>query len=170
MVTIRPADAADRDAIETLYPHAFPDEDLLPLLRDLTGLAGVLAFVAVHDDDVVGHIAFTICGSDQRPADVAMLAPLAVAPHLHRKGIGTALVREGLRHLPASVRQVNVLGDPAYYGRFGFRPDRNLQTPYSLPAEWADAWQVLVLQEGVDPLHGVLRVPPPWRHRALWSE
>jgi len=52
------------------------------------------------------------------------LAPVAVLPGRRRAGIGSALIREGLKRARRQGHEaVFVLGDPAYYGRFGFRAD-----------------------------------------------
>lgn len=49
------------------------------------------------------------------------LAPLAVAPERQRQGIGAALVAAALAAAAGGGwRAVFVLGDPAYYRRFGF--------------------------------------------------
>jgi putative acetyltransferase len=54
-------------------------------------------------------------------ARAAALAPVAVLPAVQKRGIGTALIREALGRLAATrLDLVLVLGDPAYYGRFGF--------------------------------------------------
>ncbi|EJW10280.1 GCN5-related N-acetyltransferase [Rhodovulum sp. PH10] len=50
-----------------------------------------------------------------------LIGPLVVAPARHRSGIGTALMTEALRRLRASSRGAALVGDPRYYGRFGFR-------------------------------------------------
>jgi predicted N-acetyltransferase YhbS len=49
------------------------------------------------------------------------------------------------------VELVFVLGDPAFYSRFGFEPAgvRGLQAPHPLPAEYAEAWMVQELCSGV---------------------
>jgi len=53
-----------------------------------------------------------------------MLGPVSVTPQLHRQGIGSALINAGLDGLKALKAQGCVLvGDPAYYIRFGFRSD-----------------------------------------------
>ena len=58
------------------------------------------------------------------------LAPLAVAPACQKQGIGAALVRQGFTELQAlGARGCVVLGDPAYYGRFGFKADPALACP-----------------------------------------
>ena len=170
-IEIRESAPEDVAAIEEIYPLAFPDEDLLPVVRDLLHEgAGVLSLVAVVDGAVAGHVIFTRCGIEGTTAEVSLLAPLAVVPDRQRQGVGTALVHEGLRRLEKSdAERVYVLGDPVYYGRFGFLPDDEVAPPYPLPSEWRDAWQSLGLRENSPPLRGKLSVPPSWRDRALWS-
>ena len=64
------------------------------------------------------------------------LGPVAVEPERQRERIGTALIEHGLAHLRArGARGCVVLGDPAYYRRFGFEPDRTLAYP-AAPAEY----------------------------------
>lgn len=157
--------------IEELYPSAFPDEDLLPLVRELLSAGPiVLSLVGITSNALAGHVIFTTCGVAGRPDKVALLGPLAVAPAWHRQGIGSALVHAGFRRLEnAGVRHVYVLGDPAYYRRFGFEPDDDVTPPYPLPEEWRAAWQSLSLSGGKPHLHGELTVPHPWRQPALWG-
>ena len=170
-VEIRNSASADRDAIEALYPDAFPDEDLLPLVRELLrDPADCLSLVASVDSRIAGHIVFTRCGVEGSRTDVSLLAPLAVAPDCQRQGVGSALVHHGIRRLVADHTQmVFVLGDPAYYGRFGFAPESQVEPPYPLPDDWQSAWQSLLLnQNGARPA-GTLRVPAPWMQPALWA-
>lgn len=170
-IEIRESLPADMEALERLYPAAFPDEDLLPLLRELLSEeAGVLSLVALRDGEVVGHIAFTMCGIDGRDEKVNLLAPLAVSPRLHRRGIGSALVKDGVNRLKREgVVMLYVLGDPAYYGRFGFEPDASVAPPYDIPREWQQAWQSMHLDGVKAGFEGRLSVPEPWRHPALWA-
>ena len=124
-VEIRESVAGDRAAIEALYPQAFPDEDLVPLVRALLAEGpAVLSLVAATGSGVAGHVLFTRCGLAGGTGAAALLAPLCVAPARQRQGIGSALARAGLRRLEdEGVGRVFVLGDPAYYGRLGFRPE-----------------------------------------------
>jgi putative acetyltransferase len=161
----------DHAAIGTLYPDAFPDEDLLPLVRNLlTEEPTVLSLVGLVEGAVVGHVIFTACKIVGTADRVALLGPLAVASVWQRRGFGGALVRDGLQRLKSDrVCQVYVLGDPAYYGRFGFQPDNSVTPPYPLPEGWRGAWQSIGLCGAGKPLCGKLSVPRPWRHQALWA-
>lgn len=171
-LAIRQSTAGDVGGIEAVYPLAFPDEELLPLVRDLLAAPDVMtSLVAAVDGDVVGHVVFTHCGIAGATSRAALLGPLAVTPSRHGCGIGSALVRAGLKLLEdAKVQSVFVLGDPAYYGRFGFEADPDVKAPYPMPAEWASAWQSMRLSDSAGPVRGTLSVPAQWRDPALWSE
>lgn len=80
----------------------------------------VLSLVAEEKAEGVGYLAASaarIGGQD----GWGLIGPLAVLPARHRQGIGTALMAEALRRLRATSRGVVLVGEPAYYGRFGFR-------------------------------------------------
>lgn len=168
---IRESIADDLTSLESIYPAAFPDEDLLPVVRDLLQDASIaMSLVATIDSQVTGHVIFTECRVDSSDDKVSLLAPLAVLPGFQKQGIGSAIVRDGLQRLTqAGISRVFVLGDPAYYSRFGFAPDSSVEPPFPLPDEWTEAWQSLNLT-GV-PLRGPgkLSVPSPWCHRELWA-
>lgn len=170
-IEIRESVADDVSAVATIYPGAFPDEDLVPLVRDLLReKAGVLSLVATNGGTVVGHAVFTMGEVEGADAAVALLGPLCVDAARHRQGIGGAIVRAGLHRLEgAGVTSVFVLGDPAYYGRFGFMPEPRVLPPYQLPPEWTDAWQSLALRQAELPLQGTLKLPEVWMQPALWT-
>lgn len=168
---IRKSVPSDSPSIEALYPRAFPDEELLPLVRELLAdSANTVSLVATVDAAIVGNVIFTKGAVDRDSTEVALLAPLAVAPDYQRQGIGSALVRAGLSRLQdEGIAAVYVLGDPAYYRRLGFSPERSVRTPYPLPPEWADAWQSQALGSATAPTGGTLRLPECWLDPALWS-
>jgi putative acetyltransferase len=170
-IEVRESLPADIAAVESLYAGAFPDEDLLPLVRQLlAGGSDFLSLVAISGPTIVGHVCFSACGIVGSEEKLSLLGPLAVAPDWQRKGIGARLVREGLDRLKrGGVTQVQVLGDPAYYARFGFQPDDGVAPPYPLPAEWREAWQRIRLCNG-ERVQGTLLVPRAWRRPALWAE
>jgi putative acetyltransferase len=170
-IEIRESAPGDLAPIEGLYREAFPQEDLLPLVGALLKEGeSVLSLVAVRGGALVGHGAFTIGGVEGGSVRVALLGPLAVAPGEQQQGIGSAIVRAGLKRLERDgVASVFALGDPAYYGRFGFAPETQVAPPYAVPQEWRDAWQSLSLGSAIAPEAGTLCVPPPWRRPALWA-
>jgi putative acetyltransferase len=125
-VLIRAERAAERTTIHAVVAAAFPTDSearLVDALRD-DGMLRV-SLVAEVDGRIAGHVAFspiTIDGRSLRP-DALGLAPVAVLPPHQRRGIGAALVRAGLDACRAvATPLVVVLGEPAYYRRFGFRP------------------------------------------------
>ena len=167
---IRSGGTGDLPALGAIYREALPEEDLLPLMAELLRLPAILSLVATEGPSLLGHAAFTPCQLATGEAEATLLGPLAVAPDRQRQGIGSALVRAGLDRLgKAGPGHVFVLGDPSYYRRFGFAPERNAAPPYPLPRAWAEAWQSLALGGAGPPPAGTLRVPAPWRRPALWA-
>jgi putative acetyltransferase len=168
---IRESAPGDIVAIEALYPHEFPDEDLLPLVRDLLAeSSATLSLVGTAESSLVGHVLFTKCRVAERSGQAALLGPLVVALAWQRRGIGSALVNAGIGRLKdTGVSQIFVLGDPAYYGRLGFRSESLVTPPYELPPEWNDAWQSRSLNVTATPLSGKLLLPRPWLQPALWT-
>jgi putative acetyltransferase len=168
---IRESVPIDLDAIESLYPETFPDENLLPLVRDLLADAAVTtSLVGTIDSRIVGHAIFTKCRVSGSNVNAALLGPLAVAPAWQRRGFGSAIVRTGLRRLEEmEVSLVYVLGDPAYYERLGFRPESLVEPPFRLPPEWDGAWQSQNVGDVAALFPGKLIVPRQWLQPALWA-
>jgi len=169
-VDIRESATHDLTEIELLYPLAFPDEDLLPLVRDLLpDTLNVLSLVATIGSQLAGHVVFTRSRIAEQDESAALLGPLAVSPIFQRQGVGGALIRAGLRRLEhENVDRVFVLGDPAYYGRFGFQPGAAAMPPCPLPAEWQNAWQSLSLTGSDLSRPGRLNLPDQWLQPSLW--
>jgi putative acetyltransferase len=169
-LTIRPSTPADTPALEALYAAAFPEEDLVPLVRALLAEpSGVISLVAEQGGVVAGHVAFTLCRVEGQDERAALLGPLCAAPDRQGRGIGSALVQAGFERLRADgVTTVLVLGDPAYYGRFGFEAGHDIAAPYDLPPAYVAGWQALSLSPDTPLPQGRLIVPPVWRVEALW--
>lgn len=165
---VRRSESADEAAIERIYPAAFSDEDLRPLVRALLAdPSKPLSLVATRRGVVVGHAVFTTCRAGA--ADVALLGPLAVDPSTQGRGVGSALVRAGLdASRDAGLAHAFVLGDPAYYERFGFEPT-DVEPPCPMPAAWRPAWRSLALASDAPPPTGALEVPPVWAVPAYWA-
>lgn len=121
---VRPERADDATAIHALVSDAFgqvQEADLVDRLRSDGDL--VCSLVADDDSGLMGHVAFSRLWIGQGTSRLAgvSLAPVAVLPTHQRSGIGSALIRAGHTRLrDAGERIVFVLGDPAYYQRFGF--------------------------------------------------
>ena len=154
MLTIRPAAGDDVARIDALLRASFAAPAEAMLVRDLcTDGDMVLTLVAIdaRDDALVGMVAFsrmTVAIHDKPVAAVA-LAPVAVAPIHRDRGVAEALIQAGIDQLEAAgIVLCFVLGDPAFYGRFGFDADfaRGFATPYA-----GDHLMALPLQGGLIP-------------------
>ena len=102
------------------------EADIVEALRADGALA--VSLVAEADGEIVGHVAFSPVRIATSEGGWFGLAPLSVAPAWQGRGVGQALVREGLRQIEAlGAAGCVVLGDPAYYGLFGFQNDPALR-------------------------------------------
>ncbi|BCL75209.1 N-acetyltransferase [Jeongeupia sp. HS-3] len=139
-MTIHIRSACVADAIRELVTAAFGQPDEAGLVDALNDAGRVsLALIAEADGLVVGHLLFSPVSVAGVAGEVVGLAPLAVAADWRRQGIGKALVEAGLAALKArGAAAVVVLGDPAYYGRFGFESAARfgLACEYEVPAEY----------------------------------
>jgi putative acetyltransferase len=151
MILIRTETLEDHGLVRRVNELAFgqPNEaDLVDALR--VNAHPCISLVAVVDEQVVGHIFFSPVSIETESGDfTAMgLAPMAVLPEHQNQGIGSQLVREGLkecRRLGENI--VVVLGHPNYYPRFGFVPAslKGLRSEYDVPDE---VFMVTELTEG----------------------
>ena len=127
----RPDDAATIHKLtDTAFrgmPYSDGDEaSVIDRLRVAGALS--LSLVATHGDEIVGHVAFSPVSIDGVTADWYGLGPVSVWPERQRTGIGQALIREGLARLRSmGAGGCVLLGDPAYYVRFGFENDPDLR-------------------------------------------
>lgn len=106
------------EALRMLAQSTGTEAAIVEKLRADGALA--LSLVAEEGGEVIGYLAAS-------PARVGvqegwgLIGPLVVLPSRHRQGIGSALMAEALRRLRATCRGAALVGDPVYYGRFGFR-------------------------------------------------
>ena len=151
MLIIRPETPEDKASIRHVNKEAFGQEEEAGIIEKLRN-RGVLtiSLVAVQDDRTVGHIAFSPVKveSERSSFEAIALAPMAVLPAYQRKGIGSQLVRSGIKecqHLGHEI--IVVLGHPNYYPRFGFVPakPKGIKCEFEVPDE---AWMILELREG----------------------
>jgi putative acetyltransferase len=136
-VTVRVAEPADRDSILRVVSEAFArggrdgreEVDIVVNTWKLGSVVDGLELVAVDGDSVVGHV-LTARG-DLGGREAIAVAPLAVLPSHQGRGVGSALMNEMLRRAEADGHPLVVLlGNPAYYGRFGFEPAGPLNVWY----------------------------------------
>jgi putative acetyltransferase len=162
--TVREETPDDLEAIRDVQRVAFGRGDearLVDALRD--GGYARLSLVAQECGRVVGHIFFSDLPivTQAGTRDALALAPLAVLPARQRQGVGSRLVREGLRvGAAAGHRIVVVLGHPDYYPRFGFSAQlaERLKAPFSGPA-----FMALELVPGaLADVTGEVRYPTPF--------
>src|SRR5512143_1523338 len=127
-VIIRSETSADVSAIAEVTAAAFnmlaisahTEQFIIAALRAAKALT--LSLVAEVDGRVVGHIAFSpVTISDGSPNWYG-LGPVSVLPEYQRRGIGSALIQEGISCLKdLGARGCCLVGHPEYYRRFGFR-------------------------------------------------
>ena len=141
-IHIRDEREEDRPVIRDLTRRAFApmpfatddDQHLTDALRARGGLT--FSLVAELGGRIVGHAAFSPAFASDGSASWYALGPISVEPELQRSGIGKSMIAEGV----ARLRRLNaagciLVGDPAYYPRFGFRPFP-LLAPEREPAEY----------------------------------
>ncbi len=154
MYFCRPEHAHDVAAIRGVLEAAFPTPAEARLVDALRTNGRLSASVVVSDGaGVIGHIAFSPVQVGE--AGGLGLAPMAVLPEHQSQGVGALLVREGLATCAAQrVGFVVVLGEPEYYGRFGFEraSARGLDNEYGAD----EAFMVLELVPGSLPAQGGL--------------
>lgn len=178
---IRRSKESERAAISAIASSALEGEQgqeiahLVDGLLDDATAAPLLSLVAEVDGRLVGHILFTAVklATEQR-LSAKILAPLAVSRDYQGKGVGSALINEGLKELAETgVGLVFVLGHPGYYIKFGFRPAHVLgfEAPYPIPSENADAWMVQELVPGIiGSIEGTIQCSEVLNHPQHWLE
>lgn len=134
---VRLEEAADWSILYAIYSASFGQLAEADLVRNMHRDGDLILSLTAHADEPAGHIAYSrLILHDAPSVKGAVLAPLAVVPAFQRRGIGAALVRAGLMRLTDDDYDlVLVLGEPHYYGRFGFTPQlaERVKTPYDGP-------------------------------------
>ncbi|MCI0142512.1 GNAT family N-acetyltransferase [Arthrobacter bambusae] len=174
-VVLRTERPADRESVLALTAAAFstsavtglpvegvPAEvKLLTELFDSDEYLQEFSIVAEMGGEIVGHV---IC-TRGRVGELRLLGlgPISVQPHLQRRGIGSALLRETARRAEeAGELGIALLGSTEYYPRFGFLPARKLGV--SAPgAGWGDHFQLLPLKAWPDGASGTFRYAAPFQ-------
>jgi putative acetyltransferase len=143
-----------------------PEARLVDALRAGGHVVPACSIVAVEGDAVVGHV---VCsrgaiggGTGSETARVLGLGPLGVTPNRQRGGVGSALMHAVLGAADAcDVAAVVLLGEPGFYGRFGFEPAGRWGIRPPDPS-WEPAFQVRRLTAWDDRLRGEFRYAEPF--------
>jgi putative acetyltransferase len=157
MRTIRQEQPGDAAGIHAVHAECFPTPGEARLVDALRAAGRLTVSVLAEVDGViVGHVAVS-------PVTVASgavgagIGPVAVVSSQRRRGVAAELMRAALEHCPAAgFGWAVVLGDPAYYGRFGFGP----ASEFGLSDEFNGglAFQAIELTPGTLPRNaGVVR-------------
>lgn len=174
---IRSATPHDGAAIRSVYESAFPEAEsaavaklALDLLSEAT-IPPTISLVAEVEGVIVGHVCFSPVTRHGSTDFIGyILAPLAVRPEQQKRGIGSSLIKSGIeRVLEHDPEVILVYGDPAYYGRFGFRVEvaAGCLPPY--PLKFPFGWQGMALRNR-EPDSGGTRIAcaPPLCDASLW--
>lgn len=116
-------------------PYASGDEqDVIDRLRTSKALS--ISLVAIKSNKLLGHIAFSPAMLESKDDGWFALGPVSVCPEHQGHGIGSELIRAGLKRLElAGANGCILTGNPSYYDRFGFElaPEH---CPNGEPAEY----------------------------------
>ena len=157
-VIVRTLVVGDEPGVRSVLLAAFPtsaEADLVDQLR--SGGHAELEVVAEKEGQTIGHILFS---SLKTPFRALGLAPVSVTPTHQRRGIGSALIERGHELARAEGWQASfVLGEPEYYGRFGYSADaaRPFACIYSGPN-----FMMLALNEPLPIARSEVGYPPPF--------
>lgn len=148
--SIRSEKESDCARISEVISLAFQDDpngreaEIVELMRADSALT--ISLVAELNNEIVGHIAFSKVTINEQFIDWYGLAPVSIEPKYQNQGIGSELIREGLKLLQGkgveeqgiNAKGCVLLGDPTYYQRFGFEAHAQLIYP-GVPSEYFQA-------------------------------
>lgn len=151
MIEIREEKQEDYDAVRIVNDQAFGQQEEGRIVDMLRGACEeTVSLVAVSDERTVGHIFFSpvIIQHQDIPIIGMGLAPMAVLPEFQNQGIGSLLVKEGIRQIQDSdCPFIIVLGHIDFYPRFGFER----ASIHSLTTQWEgvpdEAFMVMILND-----------------------
>jgi len=155
MITNRLAQKTDLVSIIKIIETVFPDEEnklIMNLVQELSNEntnPPIKSLVAEVHNQVIGYVSFSpIFLKSNISISGYILAPLAVSLEHQKQGVGSNLINAGIDMLTkGGVGVLLVYGDPAYYGRFGFkeRIGRSFVPPYTL--QYPFGWTGMMLND-----------------------
>jgi predicted N-acetyltransferase YhbS len=165
-LVVRLDEPGDRAAALEVERSAFGSDEEAAIVDAVRDEEGSFALVAEEDGEVVGHVQLSRAVVGETP--VLALGPVGVAPDRQRRGIGSALLRAALEEARRRGEiAVILLGDPAFYPRFGFEPAARygLRNPFTgvLPSGFVIAeedFMLAALDDRATSLRGEVRWHP----------
>ena len=155
--SIRRESVKDIPSIRDIHNLAFENEGERQLVDDLRAADQIaVSLIAEQEGRIISHVLWSRIDGPMR---ALALGPVAVHPGAQRQGVGSALIREGMRQAQAEGWEaVFVYGAPSYYSRFGFDVDaaKGFVCPYS-----GRHFMVQRLKQDL-PEQGQLTYPAPW--------
>lgn len=119
-------------------PHASHTEQFIVNVLRQAGMLSV-SLVAEDNGEIVGHVAISPISISDGSRGWYILGPISVVPDRQGLGIGSQLVKQALAELCKLAAAGCVLvGNPNYYGRFGFKSEPSLVLP-DVPPEYFQA-------------------------------
>lgn len=134
MTVIRNEEPGHQAAVREIVEAAFARTAEADLVEQLHADGDVaISLVAMEEDEIIGHVVFSRMTA---PFRAIGLAPISVAPSEQGRGVGSLMIEAGLKRAATEGWDaVFVLGDPSFYGRFGFetRLAAGFTSPYAGP-------------------------------------
>lgn len=153
---IRPETNQEFFAIYDLVQEAFKtakvadgdEQEFVNHLRAGANYLPQLALVAEDKGQLVGHMMLTkiVITEAKRSVNSLLLAPLSVVLKYRNQGVGSLLVKEGFKRAKElGYTAVFLVGDPAYYQRFGFKSiaEFNIQSSLEIPIQYIQACELI---------------------------
>lgn len=165
---IRPSLETDYSGIYSLIKTAFEtakvkdgdEQDFATNLRNSSGYIPELDFVAEKDCMLIGHIMFTkryVAKANGLQEEMLLVAPLSVLLEYRNKGVGSALMKEGLKRAKElGYKAAFLAGDPGYYSRFGYKQSAayGIVNANGIPHEFVMVY--LIKPDALDSVEGTI--------------
>ena len=153
---ITPLSGISADATNALLDDAFGIDRHLRtayLLRKGMTAINHLSFGIMDNDVLVGSIQCWPVRVEN--TELILVGPVAVASNRQNSGLGKKLMQLMLEHATPQDPPMVMIGDPEYYGRFGFSADNTMS--WTLPGPWEPRRLLLRNEANVElPSHGML--------------
>ena len=121
----RTVEELTREAFWNIHVPGCDEHYYLHNLRKNDAFIRELDYVALYENKIVGHIAYSkanIIDNADKMHNVIMFGPISVLPEYQSKGVGSALIKHTLEVAKSlGYKAVLIYGDPRYYSKFGFR-------------------------------------------------